>query len=208
LVVFFLFFDRQVYLAIPLARPGTTVSAYPQDKLRILIRNALAPSHHGTVPTLSVAACLAFTSPVDFVYTLWSELSITASLGELGLCQQLGAFALSMPTMDHSPPLLPLFLHLLVPSVVTSNAQHTPPDQSVVELLVALISSSLTFSLHLEYALRGGAQSNSSTLSMARRLADDLKSLRHHHLMTSAISRRLAGNQTFITNFPMFGVES
>jgi mediator of RNA polymerase II transcription subunit 5 len=158
-----------------------------------------------------VSSCLLLLPPLQFLQLLWSELSLAASLGELETCRRLGTFVLTAPSTPPSPPLLPIFLHVLVPSLITSldAAAHPPgPEQTLhVELLVALISSSLTRALHLDYALRAQADHPAQALSMARKLAGDLRARRASRqgvTAAAAIWGRLCASQAFVGSFPMF----
>lgn len=84
-----------------------------------------------------------------------------------------------------------------------------PAVQSVnVELLVAIISSSLTAVLHFEWALRSGeAQAEARnpvgqpSVALARRLATDLK--RSKSKTAETIMQRLSSAPSFVANFPM-----
>ncbi|PCH33791.1 hypothetical protein WOLCODRAFT_129982 [Wolfiporia cocos MD-104 SS10] len=173
------------------------------------INGALAAARAGRAPALDVDRCLLFTPPAKFLHALWKELMGVATLGEIEAPRRLTTFVLSMPRRFHSPPLLPIFLHVVVPGLVAA-ADHLPPtDQAIaVELLVSVISSALTMALHLERALLNtcGEQRpalGQSAAAMARRMGSDLR--RKGHGQTSGvIAQRLAALPPFVANFPTF----
>jgi mediator of RNA polymerase II transcription subunit 5 len=80
-----------------------------------------------------------------------------------------------------------------------------------VELLIAIISSSLMAALQLERALytTSGEQVfplGSSSSAMASRLALDLRH-RKSSSKGKLIAQRLTSSQTFVTSFPVFKTE-
>lgn len=140
---------------------------------------------------------------------LWRELTSAASLGEIEALRRIATFVLATPRHSHSPPLLPTFLHVLLPGLVTAADGLSPADQTItVELLVAIVSSTLTAALHLEYALLSvcGEQHlvlGQSAAAMARRLGSDLRR-KGSGAMAAVIVRRLSSIQSFVANFPTF----
>ena len=77
-----------------------------------------------------------------------------------------------------------------------------------VDLIVTIVSSVLTASLHMELALRSVPGEHKFVLAqpsavMARRLAGDLRSKKHSPT-SSAIVQRLSSSQSFVANFPVF----
>ncbi|OBZ79167.1 Mediator of RNA polymerase II transcription subunit 5 [Grifola frondosa] len=115
---------------------------------------------------------------------------------------------------DHAPvlrraPLLPIFLHIVLPSLVVGADHLAPTEQAIsVELLVAVVSSALTAALHLEWALLATCGEErfvlgQSAIAMARRVAGDLHR-RGSGPTAEVILQRLASSPQFATNFPIF----
>ncbi|CCM05148.1 uncharacterized protein FIBRA_07357 [Fibroporia radiculosa] len=173
------------------------------------VRDALTAARSGKAPALDIDRCLLLTPPAKFLHMLWKELMVMASLGEIDISRRIATFVLTMPRRSHSPPLLPIFLHVLLPGLVAAADSLPSSDPTVtVELLVTVVSSSLTAALHLEYALLKTDKEHSpvlgqTTAAMARRLGSDLR--RKGHGRTAAlIVQRLCSISTFMTNFPTF----
>ena len=179
------------------------------DQPRRAIQNALALIQSGKAPSLNVAACLVETSATDFLQTLWLELNLSVKAGmTVDAVKPLAVFILATPRGTLSPPLLPIFLHNVLPSLIDTSDNLMSGD---LELLIAIVSSSLMATLQLERALytTGGEQVcplGSSSSSMARRLAVDLRS-RKSSSQGRLIVQRLTSSQTFVTNFPVFKTE-
>jgi len=179
------------------------------DQPRRAIQNALALIQSGKAPSLNVAACLVETTATDFLQTLWLELnrSVKADM-TVDAVKPLAVFILATPRGMLSPPLLPIFLHNVLPSLIDRSDNPMTGD---LELLIAIVSSSLMAALQLERALHttGGEQVcplGSSSSSMARRLAVDLR-CRKGSSQGRLIVQRLTSSQTFVTNFPVFKTE-
>lgn len=159
---------------------------------------------------------------MKFVQILWSEVQAAANLGEIEAARRVATFALCMPleesTTVHHYPLLPIFLHLVMPSIIATTDRQQPPEEQAlrVSLLVAIISSVLNAALNLEWAVRlTDPQQNPQRLvpvlgqtstGMARRLAVDLRRNRSSEVC-KVILQRLASSQAFIANFPVFKSE-
>jgi len=179
------------------------------DQPRKAIQTALALIQSGKAPSLNVAACLAETSATDFLQTLWSELNLSIKTGmTVDAVKPLAIFILATPHGTHSPPLLPIFLHNVLPTLMDRSDNPMTGD---LELLIAIVSSSLMAALQFERALyaTGGEQVyplGSSSSSMARRLATDLR-YRKSSPKGRLIAQRLTSSQTFVTNFPVFKTE-
>ena len=179
------------------------------DQPRRAIQNGLAQIQSGKVSSLNVAACLVETSAADFLQTLWLELNQSVKAGmTVDAIKPLAVFILATPRSTHLPPLLPIFLHNVLPSLVDRPDNPMTGD---LELLIAITSSSLMAALQLERALytTGGEQVyplGSSSSSMARRLAVDLRH-RKSNSKGRLIAQRLTSSQTFVTNFPVFKTE-
>jgi len=173
------------------------------------IRDALAAARTGKAPTLDINRCLLFTSPPKFLTMLWRELVMAAAMGEMEAPRRIATFVLTMPRGSHSPPLLPIFLHILLPGLVNQADGLSSSDQmTTVELLIAIVTSTLTSALHLEYALLSvcGEQYlvlGQSVAAMSRRLGSDLR--KDGNGQTARILvQRLASLPTFVANFPTF----
>lgn len=177
-----------------------------QDQSQQALRNTLAMARAGWAPCLDVSRCILVTPPSKFLQCLWTELCVAASMGETETCTRLATFVLTTPRSS-SPPLLPLFLHNVLPSIIANIDHQQPHEQSMsVELLVAIISSVLTAALHLEWALRSVCNEERHVLgqasaAMARRLAGDLRG-RKNSPTGHSIAQRLASSQSFTANFP------
>ncbi len=164
----------------------------------------------GKAPFIDVNRCLKLCSPSRFLELLWTELAATAAL-EMEICRRLATFILTMPrtTTADCPPLLPIFLHRVVPGLVLMIEGQQAEQATNIELLVTLLSSAMTAALHLELALRSLAPEiaqqsilGPSTTSMARRLAADLKQSQLR--VGKMVAQRLNSSQSFATNFPVF----
>ncbi|KAF9481359.1 hypothetical protein BDN70DRAFT_876312 [Pholiota conissans] len=180
---------------------------YQQDQQAIQAAFSMARSHKA--PFLDIRRCLKTLPPIKFLQLLWDELIAAASLGELESCRRIGTFVLTMPQESMVQPILPIFLFIVLPSLIANADQQQPPEQTMTtEILVAIISSVLNGAIHLEWAMRSAAKDDRYVLgqssgTLARRLASDLRRNR-----TSAVSRlvlqRLASSPSFVANFPAF----
>jgi mediator of RNA polymerase II transcription subunit 5 len=184
------------------------------DQPRRAIQNALALIQSGKPPFLNVAACLVETPVTEFLHTLWLELNMFIKRGMIpDAAKRLAIFVLATPRAPPMPQLLPIFLHNILPSFI-DKFDNPNLGQAIVgdlELLIAIISSSLMAALQLERALytTSGEQVyplGSSSSSMARRVALDLRH-RKGSSKGKVIAQRLTSSQTFVTSFPMFKTE-
>ncbi len=161
------------------------------------------------IPSIDVDRLVKTSTPTKLLQILWNEISAAASLGEMENSRRIATFVLTNPPNPASPPLVPIFLHIVLPSIILSvDALETTQQTPNVELLVILVSSVLTSALHGELALRGTQWENRSVLgepiiAMAKRLATDLRSMKQSYTAT-AIVQRLASAQSFLSNFPVF----
>ncbi|KAH8988871.1 hypothetical protein EDB92DRAFT_2089586 [Lactarius akahatsu] len=184
-------------------------SLHCTDQPRRAIQNTLALIQSGKAPSLNVAACLVETSATDFLQTLWLELNLSIKAGmTIDAVKPLAVFILATPRGTLSPPLLPVFLHNVVPSLIDKSDNPMTGD---LELLIAIVSSSLMAALQLERTLytTSGQQIyplGSSSSSMARRLAVDLR-YRKGSPKGGLVAQRLTSSQTFVTSFPVFKTE-
>ncbi|KAF8622908.1 hypothetical protein AX15_006669 [Amanita polypyramis BW_CC] len=180
-----------------------------EEQPRLAVRKALATARAGKAPTIDVERCLGIVPPSKFLEVVWSELVEAASVGDTERCRRIATFILTIPRCTTTPPLLPIFIHLVVPMLITRIDQQQASEQSTAtELLVSLISSALTAALHLEWAVQTVISEHRSFLgqtsaAMARRLADDLRAHKSSGV-TSIILQRLTASQTFVANFPVF----
>ncbi|KAI0307798.1 hypothetical protein B0F90DRAFT_1813191 [Multifurca ochricompacta] len=201
-------------MGVTVAEPIPTSSLRWADQPRRAVQNALALIQSGKAPFLHVTACLVETSTTDFLQTFWSELNVSIKTGVMAdAARRLAVFVLATPRVPRTPPLMPIFLHNVLPSLLDEFdnpklGQTIPGD---LELLIAIISSSLMAALQLERALyiTSGEQVyplGSSSSSMARRLALDL---RHRKISSKGklIAQRLTSSQAFVTSFPIFKTE-
>jgi len=179
------------------------------DHPRLAIREALQFARNGKAPSIDLDRCLTITSPSKFIQLLWSELSVAASLGQMEDCSRIAAFVfVAVPRAPSTPKLLPLFIHIALPSIISAIDRQQPQEHAMsVELVVAILSSVLTAALHLERAVHMVCDNKyvlgPSAISMVRKLAANLRGIKHSR--TSAlIAKRLAASPSFVATFPMF----
>lgn len=176
------------------------------------IREAVSASRARRSPSIDVDRCLLLSTPAKFLNTLWLELFMAISMGEIETSRRLAMFILTSPRSPQSPPLLPIFIHVTLPTIFPSLEAHPPTEQSMaVELLVAIISSALMAALHTEWALLSVCNDQRFVLGqsvavMARKLGGDLRRNKESRWST-IIAERLAASQSFATNFPTFMAE-
>ncbi|KAI0094740.1 mediator complex subunit Med5-domain-containing protein [Irpex rosettiformis] len=173
------------------------------------IRNTLASARAGKAPSLDIDRCLHWTNPTKFLFSLWTELSLASTLYGLETPRRIATYILTTPQASRSPPFLPIFLHLVLPTLIVTADQLVPPEQTVaVELLVSVVSSALTSALHVEWALLSACKEQrvvlgQPALAMARRLGEDLRR-KTNSPTSNVIAQRLASSSSFTSNFPMF----
>ncbi|GJJ08870.1 hypothetical protein Clacol_003090 [Clathrus columnatus] len=191
---------------------------------RTLIRHALALASTGKVPTIDISRCLSMTNVRTFFDFTWREMLAAADMGGIELCRRFATimFAPTSGTSMESatpsvPPLLPLFLHAYVPSLLVYIDGQSPNDQNLsVQLLAAIVVSALTFAAHFEKALvgmnsglsenvggGGGGGGNKTSLpcsAIARKLRIDLRRLKGPSAL--ALFQKLSASSTFISTFP------
>jgi len=190
-----------------------SLSAYPQGawmgQPRLVVRGALQSARTGKAPAIDVDRCLTITSPSKFIQLLWSELSLAASLGQIEDCRRIATFVfVVLPRSPSTPRLLPLFIHTALPSLIATIDRQQPQEHAMnIELVVAILSSVLTAALHLERAIHTVWDDKyavgPSIMSMARKLAGDLR-CRKHNRTSALIAQRLAASPPFVANFPIF----
>jgi len=196
--------------AIPLSQRAAWLDL-PQTSLRY----AMAAAREGKLPALDVGTCVAAVGPSEFLRVLWQEVSGAAQLGELELGRSIATHALTCPPTRDNLPLLPLFLKSNLTNVFAAIDLQLHMEQTTIELLVAVIISSLTAVLQMEWALRtvdSGADDShirsihpvgQPSASMARHLATDLR--RSQSPAASIVLQRLSSSTSFVNNFPMMG---
>jgi len=139
-------------------------------------------------------------------------MQVAANMGELEPCRRIATFAIASPQDSTVHPVLPIFLHIVLPSLVATTDMQQPPEQAMsVELLVAIISSVLNAALQLEWAMSSISTDDrlvlgQSSTGMARRLAVDLRRNRSS-AVSKMILKRLGSSPPFIANFPVFKSE-
>ncbi|KAG6878375.1 hypothetical protein C0993_007557 [Termitomyces sp. T159_Od127] len=176
-----------------------------EDEPRQLIQTALSMARAGKAPSLDVAHCIKVIPPTTFLHLLWSELASFSSVGETEISRRIATFVLTMPRSLSIPPLLPIFLHVVAPSIIFAiDHQQTPDHTLKVDLLVTIISSALTAALHLELGIRSVTGEHQfvlgqSSSGMARKLASDLRARRNH--TSREVLQKLASSQSFAANF-------
>ncbi|KIY72821.1 hypothetical protein CYLTODRAFT_486057 [Cylindrobasidium torrendii FP15055 ss-10] len=192
------------------------------DQVRPVIYNALDQARSGQSIFIDVNRLSRSTTPTKLLQSLWNEVSVAASIGPAGIggvgvspasdlenCRRIATFVLTVPLTPTCPPLLPIFLHRVLPSVILSlDALDATQQMNHIEILVILISSVMTFALHLELALRGTLWEKHSVLGeniifAAKRLASDLRGMKPSPT-SMAILQRLGSAQSFVSNFPVF----
>jgi len=186
------------------------------DQSRRAVQDALVLLQSGKPPFLNVAACLVETPAIEFLQTFWLALNMPIKTDATAdAAKRLAVFVLATPRASPTPPLLPIFLHNLLPSLIDKfdNPNLGQAMTGDLELLIAIISSSLMAALQLERALlytaSGGEQVSmlgSSSSAMASRLA---LGLRHRKSSSKGklIAQRLTSSQNFVANFPVFKTE-
>lgn len=154
--------------------------------------------------------------PIKFLQLFWQELVASASVGELEACRRIATFVLTMPQEPAGlgpPPVLPIFLHLVLPSLIaTADRQQLAEQTTSVELMLAIIASVLTMAAHLEWAMRSAASDDSPVLgqssgAMSRRLAGDLRRASPKSVVSALIMQRLSSSSSFVATFPAFASE-
>lgn len=191
--------------------PKSRFQIWQQDPQRALQNVFLQARSHKT-PVLDVERCLRIIPVTKFLQIMWMELFESAKLGEMESCRRIATFVLTMPRCSNVPPLLPIFMHLVLPSLIAAADRQQAQEQNIsVELFVAVISSVLSAALHLEWAMvtvygNDRVPLGQASSAVARRLAADLGSERRSPTSQNIV-QRLVASQSFTANFPMFIAE-
>lgn len=182
-----------------------------EQSLRQAIRKVFTDAATGNAPSIDIERCITLKPPTQFLPILYSEL---ASVRQVETPRRIATHVLATPRPASSPPLLPIFLHVTLPILITSMDQVSPPEQAIAaELLVAIISSALTAALHTEWAFMSVCNEQrivlgQTTTALARRLGGDLRRKAQSSPMSEAIAKRLASSHPFVGNFPSFLADS
>lgn len=160
----------------------------------------------GKAPALDVSRCVTVVGPTRFITMLWEELSAEAQVGDIEISRRLATAALLAPPVGRVPPLLPIFFGNLMHTLLARIDKQMLTEQKInTELLVTIITSTLTGVLQIEWALRAMDLSQhpigQPSVAIAKRLAADLK--RNTSLTAAMVMQRLSSQPTFVTNFPM-----
>lgn len=187
----------------------TQAHGWWNEQPRMALHQTLLAARAGKAPSLNVDRCLSVTTPSKFIELLWSELCAAASLGQMEDCKRLATFVLVVPPRTpNTPRLLPIFMHMVLPSLIARIDLQQPTEQSMsIELVVAVISSVLTAALHLEWAFHtvcGGRHvPPQPAAAMARRLSHELRGKKRSSTGT-VVAQKLAASSPFVANFPVF----
>lgn len=160
---------------------------------------------------MDIEHCLALKPPTQFLPILYSELT---SVRQVETPRRIATHVLATPRPTSSPPLLPIFLHVTLPTLIASMDRVSPPEQAIAaELLVAIISSALTAALRTEWAFMTLCNEQriilgQTTTALARRLGGDLRRKANNSPMSDAIAKRLTSSHPFVSNFPSFLADS
>lgn len=185
----------------------------PTNPVLQAVRNALASARAGKAPCLDIDRCLHWMNPTSFLYALWAELTVASTMGELEAPRRIATYILTTPQASRSPPLLPIFLHLIMPNLVASADQLPPQEQSMAaELIISVVSSALTGALYIEWAFLSACKEQrvvlgQPALAMARRLGGDLRRKKDSSPTSKVILDKLSSSGPFMANFPNFTAE-
>ncbi len=130
----------------------------------------------GGTPIINVTQSVRILGYHGFISLLWMELKSAVLAGDLVRPRQLGLIALSFPPPPPYLPLLPIFIHNVLPDLASS---HSLLEKAVlVDLLVAIVASSLLMTMHFERSLPRGTHGPSPSASaMAKSVASTFRSI-------------------------------
>ncbi|KAI6031767.1 mediator complex subunit Med5-domain-containing protein [Pisolithus microcarpus] len=162
------------------------------------IREAFMLARERKGPQIDVARCLTIITPTKFLLLFWSELRV----------RRLATFVLVTPRSS-APPLLPLFVHNVLPILIARIDQQPGDANTNIDLMVTTVSTVLSAALHLEWAIQTvcseqKAIAGQTSAMIARKLASDLRAQRLNSQTSAMMLQRLSGMPTFIANFPVF----
>ncbi|XP_006454397.1 hypothetical protein AGABI2DRAFT_214397 [Agaricus bisporus var. bisporus H97] len=176
------------------------------------IHNAITAASAQKVPRLNIENCLRFSTPTKFLHSFWCEILIPGSMRETETVKRLATFVLAMPRSSEAPPLLPIFLHIVLPSLISNIDLQQPSEQSIAaDVLATVISSALIAAAHLDWAVRTISGEHKPVLgqhspALVRQLAAELRNARNRQA-GSLVAQKLAASQSFASNFPFFVTE-
>jgi hypothetical protein len=181
------------------------------DLAQHAIRNALVTATTGRPTFLDVPRCLLTSTPLHFLHSLWTELLRSAMMNGLPPSQRLAVFVLTVPRVRLSPDmtrgmtLLPIFLQSTLPKIISSTDIQSSRDLPT-ELLVGIISSSLTASFYLVGDPIDGQTVDSTNAigPLARGVAKGLQAQQFTSMTSRTILQRLSAMPIFCTHFPTF----
>lgn len=175
----------------------------------------MALARTGRAPAFDVGRCVSILGPTRFIRLLWTELEGAAQLGDMELSRRLATYILLCPPAEvgpgagRTPPLLPIFLTSGLQFIIARLDSLSPTEQTLgTELLVVVITSTLTGLLQFEWAMRAAAPNSTSetpsyrsSVAIGRRLAADMK--RSKSPSAGMVLQRITSSSSFIANFPM-----
>ncbi|KAJ7631007.1 hypothetical protein FB45DRAFT_554296 [Roridomyces roridus] len=175
---------------------------------RQTIRDAISKARSSKAPALDVERLVKVCGCEKFISILWSELLNPASLADTDVCTRIATFALTIPRPLTSPPLLAIFLNVLLPGLVsTTDAKPVGEQPVAIDVLGSIIASVLMASFHLDLAFSEVSRPilGQPSLAMARRVAAELRSrAKKQSNAARLILQRLGGSHSFVANFPVF----
>lgn len=192
----------------------------PQDHASfpsLAVRRALETARSGGAPGINIRRCLTVASPLAFLEILWAEFQASSAdvAHDLDVFRRIAAHVL-LSTATHShpgcPPLLPIFLHTFLPrKIAWVETMFGEQQTRSVELLAAIVSSSMTAAFHLERSLNSSNTTSPAvktaalrlkTTNLAARLSQTLQLDTGH--VAAMIRQRLAAVQSFAAMYPEF----
>jgi hypothetical protein len=200
----------------PINTPATTPPrvAWP-DYTEHAVQHALALATSGQPTFLDVPRCLLSATPVQFLQTVWRQILQSAMMNGLSPSHRLAVFVLTapqvrlFPSMTRGIILLPVFLQAALPRIITSlDIDQESPRDLPVELIVAIISSSLTVSHHLTDSPTNlpGSITPKMIMSLARELAKCLQAQQSRSVTSQTMLQKFAAMPVFCNRFPVFAL--
>ncbi|KAG7099289.1 hypothetical protein E1B28_001148 [Marasmius oreades] len=180
-----------------------------RNQPKLAIQDALATARAGKGPFIDVARCLRIVAPTRFLELLWSQLMNGAGVGgSMEGGKRLVVLILTLP-LPGSPPLFPLFINTVLPSLISHIDQLPVSEQAAqTEMLQSIITSLFTAAISTEVAMRTVLGQHGPVLGqhssvMARRLVAELRT-RKLSYTSSSLSQRLSTSTPCVANFPIF----
>jgi mediator of RNA polymerase II transcription subunit 5 len=200
--------SRRVKAANAKSKWDAPIDAAWREQPKAAIHAAVTMTRAGKAPMLDIARCVAVVSHTEFLNLLWDELIHTSSLGEMETCRRIVTTALIIPTPG--PPLLPLFIHHVLPAAFAAVEQRSSEQAATAEHAVSIVSAALNALQQLEraYRLLHGQDLpilGESAASLARSFAAFLKSgKRGGSSICGLVASKLEALKAFTANFPLF----